>query len=216
MKIVENLTPAAPENHPQVPSTRPVPVEVIKVPADRQKDWNPSFWSFLCLIAGIVLLIVSPGFILISAPLFLACFVLSIIAMARHHVISGIIMMILAFTVPPICIIGVFANAFSKGIQKVEEDKRAAIVNLVFEDVSVSRDGSYMYLKGRVRNNGTTAPDFVKVEVNWLDKQGTILDTGETFVVGLEKLEPGAVKSFEIVTPANPKMARYSYKFASN
>jgi hypothetical protein len=188
----------------------------FKVPADRQKDWNPSVWSFLCLVAGIVLLIVSPGFIFISAPLFLACFVLSIIAMARHHVVSGIIMMLLVFTAPPICILGVFANAFSKGIQKVEEDKRAAIANLVFEDVSVSRDGSYMYLKGRVRNNGTTAPDFVKVEVNWLDKQGTILDTGETFVVDLEKLEPGAAKSFEIMTPENPKMARYLYKFASN
>ena len=48
-----------------------------------------------------------------------------------------------------------------------------------------------------------------------LDKEGTILDTGETYVVGLEKLQPGAAKTFEIMTPANPKMARYSYKFVS-
>jgi len=69
-------------------------------------------------------------------------------------------MMILVLTVPPICILGVFAFAVSKGVQKVEEDKRATIANLIFEDVSGSRDGSYMYLKGRVRNNGTTAADF--------------------------------------------------------
>jgi hypothetical protein len=213
---VENLTPATPENHPEVPSTRPIPVEVIKVPVDRQKDWNPSVWSFLCLVAGIVLLFISPGFILISAPLFLASFVLSIIAMAKHHVASGVIMMILVLTVPPICILGVFAFAVSKGVQKVEEDKRATISNLVFEDVIGSRDGSYMYLKGRVRNNGTTAADFIKVQVSWLDKQGTIIDTGETFVSGLDKLQPGAAKSFEIMTPANPKMARFSYKFASD
>src|SRR5208283_1965174 len=140
----------------------------------------------------------------------------SIIAMAKHHVASGVIMMILVLTAPPICILGVFAAAVSKGVQQAEQDKRAKIANLVFEDVSGSPDGSYMYLKGRVRNNGTTSADFVKVEVIWLDQQGTILDTDETFVVGLEKLEPDAAESFEIMTPANPKMARYSYKFASN
>ena len=73
-----------------------------------------------------------------------------------------------------------------------------------------------MYLKGRVRYNGMTSADFIKVQVSWLDKRATILDTGETFVNGLEKLQPGAAKSFEIMTPANPKMARFSYKFASD
>ena len=210
-----NLPPAAPENQPDAQGSRPVPVEVIKVPAGRQKNWNPSIWSFFCLVAGIVLLFVSPGFIFVSAPLFLACFVLSIIAMARDRVASGAIMMILVFIIPPICILGIFASAFSKSVQKVEEEKRVAMASLVFEDVSASRDGSYMYLKGRVRNNGTTAADFAKVQVNWLDKEGTILDTGETYVVGLEKLQPGAAKTFEIMTPASPKMARYSYDFVS-
>jgi len=83
-----------------------------------------------------------------------------------------------------------FAFALSKGVQKVEHDRRAAIANLAFEDVNASRSGSYMYLKGRVRNNGSTEAEFVKVEVNWLDKEGSIVDTGETFVVGVEKLEP--------------------------
>jgi hypothetical protein len=215
IRNVENLTPAPPESHTQVSNTRPIPVEVIKVPVDRQRDWNPSVWSFLCLVAGIVLLFISPGFIFISAPLFLACFVLSIIAMAKHHVASGVIMMILVLTVPPICTFGVFAFAVSKGVKEGQEDKRATLASLVFEDVSGSLDGSYMYLKGRVRNNGATAADFIKVQVSWLDKQGTIIDTGETFVSGLDKLQPGAAKSFEIMTPANPKMARFSYKFAS-
>jgi hypothetical protein len=134
--------------------------------------------------------------------------------MAKHHVASGIIMMILVFTVAPICVIGSFAFALSKGVQKVEHDRRAAIANLAFEDVNASRSGSYMYLKGRVRINGSTEAEFVKVEVNGLDKEASIVDTGETFVVGVEKLEPGAAKSFEIMAPANSKIARYSYKFA--
>lgn len=123
--------------------------------------------------------------------------------------------MILVLTAAPITVLGVFAFAVSKGVQKAQEDKRATIAKLVFEDVSDSRDDSYMYLKGRVRNNGTTSVDFIKVQVSWLDKQGTIIDTGETYVDGLEKLQPGAAKSFEIMTPANPNMVRFSCKFAS-
>jgi len=112
--------------------------------------------------------------------------------------------------------IGSFAFAVSKGVQQVQDARRDAIANLAFEDVNSSRRGSYMYLKGRVRNNGSTEAEFVKVELDWLDKEGSIVDTGETFVVGVDKLEPGAAKSFEIMAPANSKIARYSYKFASH
>jgi hypothetical protein len=87
-------------------------------------------------------------------------------------------------------------------------------LGLAFEDVSQSRHGSYIYVKGRVRNHRTTAVNFVKVEVNWLDKQGTTPATGQTYVVGLENMQPGAAKSFEITTLANPKIAEYSYWIA--
>jgi hypothetical protein len=36
--------------------------------ASKTKDWNPSFWSFLCPIFGIILLFVSPALIVIAAP----------------------------------------------------------------------------------------------------------------------------------------------------
>jgi len=48
--------------------------------ASKTKDWNPSFWWFLCPIFGIILLFVSPALIVIAAPVFVACFILSIIA----------------------------------------------------------------------------------------------------------------------------------------
>ena len=53
-------------------------------------------------------------------------------AMAKHQVAIGVIMMILVLTAPPVCIFGVFAIPVSKGAQKVEQDKRAAIANLSF------------------------------------------------------------------------------------
>jgi hypothetical protein len=49
--------------------------------------------------------------------------------MAKDHVASGFIMMILVLTVPPICALGVFAFAVSKSVRKVEEGKRATSPN---------------------------------------------------------------------------------------
>jgi hypothetical protein len=60
--------------------------------AFKRKDWNPSFWSLLSLTFGLILLFVSPALIVIAAPVFLACFILSIIAMAKRRVLSGVLM----------------------------------------------------------------------------------------------------------------------------
>jgi hypothetical protein len=120
IKIMEDLTAARP-NQPLVTGVRKIPARVITVTADRHEDWNPSIWSFLCLLVGIVLLIVPPGLILISALLFLGSFILSIVALEKHHLASGMIMMILLCTAPPFFIV----RAFAVAMQKSEENQRA-------------------------------------------------------------------------------------------
>ncbi len=75
---------------------------------------------FSCLIAGIALVVVSRGFIFISAPLFLSSFVLSIVAMAKHHIAGGMITMISLCILPPICILRAYQDR-----QKVEDNKSA-------------------------------------------------------------------------------------------
>src|SRR5260221_5074981 len=117
-------------------------------PLKQGKGWNPSPWSFLCLLLGVILLCVHPGFIFVSAPLFLACFVLSIIAMARHRVASGVLMMIAVFTVAPFATLAVLGHSVSSSIKSVQEEKAQALAKLTFEGVKGYRDGSYMYLKG--------------------------------------------------------------------
>jgi hypothetical protein len=179
--------------------------------ASRKKDWNPSVWSFLCLIVGVILLFVSPALLIIAGPLFLACFVLSIIAMAKRRVFTGVLMMVLVFIIPPVCFLGAFSHAVSKSIKKTAAE-RSAVADLIFEEVNGSRDGSYNYVKGLVRNKGASPVDSAKVQVSWLDKDGTVLDTGET---RLDKLEAGDAKSFQIQIPSNPKMSRYTYRIAS-
>jgi hypothetical protein len=185
-------------------------------PVKKAKGWNPSPWSLLCLVLGAILLCVHPGFIFISAPLFLACFVLSIIAMARHRVVSGVLMMIAVFTVAPFGSLAVFVHSVSTSIRSIQEQKTQALTKLTFEEVNGYRDGGFMYLKGTVRNNGTSAVEFVKVVVDWLDKSGTVLDTNFTYVTALDKLEPGAAKSFSIMTPANGKMSNFRYRFSGD
>jgi energy-coupling factor transporter transmembrane protein EcfT len=189
-----------------------VPAATLK----QGKGWNPSPWSFLCLLLGVVLLCVHPGFIFVSAPLFLACFVLSIIAMARHRVASGVLMMIAVFTIAPFVTIAVFVHSVSSSIKSAQEEKVQALAKLTFEQVKGYRDGGYMYLKGTARNNSTSAVEFVKVVVDWLDKDGTVLDTNFTYVTALDKLEPGAAKSFSIMTPANAKMSNFRYRFSAD
>jgi hypothetical protein len=180
----------------------------------KEKGWNPSPWSLLCLVIGAVLLCIHPSFIFISAPLFLACLVLSIIAMARHRVVSGVLMMIAVCTIAPLVTFAVFVNSFSKSIKSVREAKVQALANLSFEDVKGYRDANFMYLKETVRNNGSSPIEFVKVVVDWIDKSGTVLDTNFTYVTATDKLEPGAAKSFSIMSPANSKMSDFKYRFS--
>ena len=186
------------------------------MPPKQGKGWNPSPWSFLCLLLGVILLCINPGFIFVSGPLFLACFVLSIIAMARHRVVSGVLMMIAVCTVAPLTTVAVFVHSIASHIESAHQEKVQALAKLTFEEVKGYRDGGYMYLKGTVRNTSSSAVEFVKVVVDWLDKSGTVLDTDFTYVTGLDKLEPGAAKSFFIMTPANSKMSNYQYRFSAD
>ncbi|QVL46128.1 MAG: hypothetical protein KFB94_03215 [Methylophilaceae bacterium] len=57
---------------------------------------------------------------------------------------------------------------------------------------------------------------FIKVGVEYLDKNGTILDTDYTFVVSGENLQPTAAKSFSIMTKRDPKMTNFRYHIIKN
>jgi hypothetical protein len=94
--------------------------------------------------------------------------------------------------------------------QKME--KPTALASLDFEDVKGYRDGDYFYVKGRIRNNGSVAVTYVKVEVELLDKSGRVMDTDWTYAVSSEKLRPGAAKSFETMTAVDFHVESYRYK----
>lgn len=68
-----------------------------------------------------------------------------------------------------------------------------------------------MYCEGKVRNNGSRAYDYIKVKVEWLDKNGDVIDTDWTYAVGGEDLGPNEAKSFKIMTESDNRMERGRY-----
>jgi membrane protein implicated in regulation of membrane protease activity len=145
--------------------------------------------GWLCFVLGILLMVLSiTGFIFFYIPLFLAAFILSIIGMTQKRIAGGIFLLLVTLIIPPIIMVGYTGYKFSESLDKVKRDKKTALSAIVFEDIKGYIDGNYMYLEGKVRNNGDSTVEYVKVGVEWLDKNGTVLDTDWTFAVAGEGL----------------------------
>ena len=63
----------------------------------------------LCFAIGIILMFISLWSFIIYSPLFLAAFVLSIVAMSQKRVAGGLIMLLLTLIVPPVLFFGLGA-----------------------------------------------------------------------------------------------------------
>lgn len=149
----------------------------------------------------------SLGLFFVYAPLFLVSFILSIVAMAQRRVAGGIILLLFTLTLPLIFFIGLI----SYHVSEMESSKAMAIARCKIEEPKANIDGNYMYFKGKIRNDGDTTVDFVKVKVEWLDDNKNVLDSDWTYAVSGEGLRPGAAKTFEIMSPADRRMKQYRY-----
>jgi hypothetical protein len=163
--------------------------------------------AWVCFIIGMALMFMSLYTFFLYGPLFLACFILSIIGMAQGRVVAGVSLLLASIIVPPIG----FFGALGYRVTQEEKHNATILAKIKFEDVSGYIDGNYMYLKGKVRNDGTTTAQYVKVGVDWLDQNGKVLDTGWTYAVGSDELRPGSAKSFEIMTTTDGRMERFRY-----
>ncbi|MBL7114695.1 MAG: hypothetical protein ISS35_02925 [Kiritimatiellae bacterium] len=86
--------------------------------------------SVACFGIGILLMSISLWSFIIYSPLFLAAFVLSIVAMSQRRVAGGIIMMLLTLIVPPVLLLAIpsFKHARTHAVnsQEVSTPKPAA------------------------------------------------------------------------------------------
>ncbi len=74
---------------------------------------------------------------------------------------------------------------------------------LAIEETSCSKDGDYMNVNGYVKNNSETTYSFIKVQAEYFDSLGNIVDTDFAYAVGSEGLTPNGRKSFSIMTRNN-------------
>lgn len=80
------------------------------------------------------------------------------------------------------------------------ERDRAVKLFVVGRVIERSSNGARM--TGSVTNEGTATVNFVRVDIRWMDLQGNVIDTDNTYAVGSESLRPGDTSQFEAYTRA--------------
>lgn len=202
---------------PSAMSTPPQPVQGCYAipPAPASARTSPketaAIAGCICFGLGIAFMFLSLATFFIYVPLFLVAFILSIVAMARGRIATGIILLLLTLVVPPGLGFGLAAFRFSSALNEMTTDKRDSSAKIEFEDVESQIDGNYMYCTGKVRNKGDKPVRYVKVAVEWLDNEGTVLDTDYAYAVSGENLHPRGAKSFSIMTPRDDRMTKFRY-----
>ncbi len=100
-----------------------------------------------CFAIGIILMFISLWSFIIYSPLFLAAFILSIVAMSQKRVAGGLIMLLLTLIVPPVLFFGLGAVRSKDTLDKVSE---------ALDEASADIDRS---LGVSTPSSGTPAPD---------------------------------------------------------
>ena len=177
--------------------------------------------GWTCFWVGVAIMLLIHTSILFSGPFFLAAFILSIVGITQTRVTSGVVLLLATLIVPPVIFLGTFAllphdDPVTESVTeweaerlKQEEERREALRNVVIEDVKGELGGTSMVVEGKVRNKGIRRVENVKVSVEWMDKNGKVLDTDWTYAVSSVGLRPGGAKSFRISTRLDKKAERF-------
>jgi hypothetical protein len=88
--------------------------------------------------------------------------------------------------------------------------KSRSTANLVLEDLNCRRSGTFITFEGRIRNNGDSPVDSVRVSVDWMTEDGTIMETDWAYATS-DVLRPGAAKTWRIMSHDDPRISQYRY-----
>lgn len=94
----------------------------------------------------------------------------------------------------------------SYGYSSYNYDARSTY-DLRISNVTTYTNSAASYCKGTIENNGKKAFKFVQVKGAFKDRNGNTIETGNTYAVGGEGLEPGESTSFEIYCERNLNIA---------
>jgi len=117
------ITPPAPKKQPRKSAA---PQREVKTDVKQ----GAIIGGFVCLVLGVALMFISLLSFIVYLPLFLAAFILSIVAMAQKRVVGGVLLLLLTIIVPSILGVGLFVTrtaAFAEEVsQAMEEAEREA------------------------------------------------------------------------------------------
>lgn len=171
-------------------------------------------FGWVCFALGLLLLAAFLDAFVVYAPLLIASFVLAIILITRRDVAVGVTLLVLTLIIPPVLLaykIDEQEQAESnERFDEIMEASGAAIAKkkaIKFEEVEVYSDDHMMYCSGKVRNHGDQSYDYIKVKVEWIDKNDKVLDTEWIYAVASEGLAPKQAKSFKLRAPKDSRMA---------
>jgi hypothetical protein len=135
--------------------------------------------------------------------------VLSIVGLAQGRIASGVVLLCLSVMAPIVLVPGMMCARVGESMAKQKLDENVALNSVTIEDEKGEWGDNYFTTTGRVRNHGKTSISYVKVQVEFYDKDGRAMDTDWTYAVAGEGLEPGAAKSFSMMTPADRRIKTF-------
>jgi len=93
----------------------------------------------VCFVLGVIMMCASLWTVIVYAPLFLAAFVLSIVAMAQKRIAGGVILLVLTVAVPPILLIAVPSFKAARSAAQEAAQARVAVAATVENEPEVVR-----------------------------------------------------------------------------
>jgi len=88
--------------------------------------------------------------------------------------------------------------------------------NLSVEDLNFFSRRGFIYVTGRIRNDGDVPVSYVRMKFIYGDEEKNVIDTDWAYVVGSVPLLPGEAKEFEQVRMDSDKIKRVSVRFLPN
>lgn len=157
------------------------------------------------------MLFISLGFSIFAIPLAVTAFILGIVVVAKGRTGAGVVLVLCSMIVPSILLVAHVALSVGGAANKATADSVLAATSCGIENIAEETGHDFVTVTGRVRNNARRAISAIKVTVEYLDRNGKILDTDSTYAVAFEALKPGAAKSFQIMTRIPDGFAKYRY-----
>lgn len=188
--------------------------------------------GWVCLVLATALMVVTLLTFFLYFPLFLAAFVLGIVAIAQKRLINGVTILLLSVAIPLVLGLTLGVSRTSEAIVEIQKaagkeksklndtersknavqaidkqeyiQKSIKLYELQAQYIETYSDGRVPGVKFKIQNNGTRTLSRVKVLVLFKDKNGT--------VIGEEEYSPVHVTEYSYLNDNKPLKPGYIWK----